>query len=169
MKHTIHLFPIILTALFLGFSLSGCQKEAGDFPFTSLTWESGYEDMIALEGSDHDTYDSVYEGTTYTYAKEYLGRSGTIKYMFDSEDALMCVAWAYGTDSTEELDEVYQTIHQQLVKAYGDSGYHPAHDTNYGDVWYLESGDILISAVTTESQKALQYAYLNPAVSNQEE
>jgi hypothetical protein len=125
--------------------------------------------MEAAEGSDYETYDSVYGGTTYTYSKEYLDCTGTVKYMFDQDDQLMCVAWAYTPESAEELDTVYSAIHEELVDTYGNSGYDNTDETNYGDVWYLDSGDIILSAVTMDSQWAFQYAYLNPAVSNSDD
>lgn len=172
MNHIFRYFSVLFTITFLSCSLMGCQKgsdsEKGSIcPFSALTWESSYEDMTALEGNEYESYDSVYEGTAYTYSKEYLGRTGTVKYMFDAENRLMCMAWAYSTDSIDELGEVYDTIHEQVVDAHGESGFDNANSTNYGDVWYLESGDILITAVTTDSETALQYAYLNPLVSKQ--
>lgn len=165
-----------MTALFiiitLCHTLIGCQGTSVSSnaicPFSTLDWTATYEDMIAVEGNGHESYDSVYGGSTYTYTKDYLGETGIIKYMFDAENKLMCMAWAYTTDSMDSLDRIYNTIHQQVVKEHGESGFDNANSTNYGDVWYLESGDILITAVTTESETALQYAYLNPAVSNKE-
>lgn len=172
MTHTKKLGGFMLIIVLISTLFTGCQKDASTdntiCPFSSLTWESTYEDMTALEGTEYESYDSVYLGKTYTYNKEYLGKTGTVKYMFDDKEHLMCMAWTWGTDSTEELNTVYDTIHKEVVKAHGESGFDNANGTNYGDVWYLESGDILITAVTTESETALQYAYLNPEVSKQE-
>ena len=125
--------------------------------------------MEKNEGTDHETYDSVYGGITYTYPKEYAGVSGTIKYMYDADEKLASIAWAYGSDDADELRGLYETIHSDLVAAHGDSGYNTEKGTNYGDVWYLEDGNIIISAMITDSQKALQYAYISPTQSTAKE
>ena len=49
-----------------------------------------------------------------------------------------------------------------MVAAHGESGYNTQKETNYGDVWYLEDGNIIISTMVTDSQKALQFAFLSP-------
>ena len=56
------------------------------------------DDIQALEGDSGESYDSVYDGTTYTYEKEYDGLKGTIKYMFDDKEKLVCLSWMYETD-----------------------------------------------------------------------
>ena len=88
--------------------------------------------------------------------------------MYDDNDKLMTVAWTYGTDEEKALKDVYDKIHQDVEDTYGESGYDSENQTNYGDVWYLENGNILLMVVTTETQKALQYSYLNPEVSTKE-
>lgn len=161
-----------LSVLCLTWASTGCGKSPqpeAPTPLSSLTWESSYEDMEALEGEAPDSYDSVYGGPACTYEKEYGGQKGTLKYMFDSDRKLMCIAWSYETEDPKKLDQVYNGIHGEIVERHGESGYNPANATNYGDVWYLEDGDIILSAITTQSQCALQYAYLNPLVSNQEQ
>ena len=55
-----------------------------------------------------------------------------------------------------------------MEDTYGESGYDSENPTNYGDVWYLENGNILLMVVTTDTQQALQYSYLNPEVSTKE-
>jgi hypothetical protein len=157
-----------LTAFCLSLALcaisGGCGSSSTlpDCPFSDLKWSSSVKAMEKAEGSDYTTYDSVYGGTTYTYEKEYKGMTGTIKYMFDDEDHLSCIAWAYGSDSTDELYSLYESIHDDVVAVYGESGYNTEKETNYGDVWYLEDGNIIISTMVTDSQKALQFAYLSP-------
>lgn len=168
MKTIKSLIRTMLVIFFCIIIFTGCEKSKNSFPFTTLTWDSTYDDMTSLEGNDYDSYDSVYTGKTYIYNKDYLGKSGTIKYMFDNNKKLMCVAWSYDADSVSDLDHMYNSIKEELEKTYGKSQYSPSHDTNYGDVWYQDSGDILISALTTANQNALQYSYLNPTVSNKD-
>ena len=155
----------------LAFSLSasllaGCGRQADSVskscPFSDLTWTNTVADMEKSEGTEHETYDSVYGGTTYTYPKEYEGVSGTVKYMYDEEEKLASIAWAYGSDDADELRRLYDTIHADLVAVHGDSSYNNEKETNYGDVWYLEDGNIIISVMITGSQKALQFAYISP-------
>lgn len=146
--------------------LFGCGSNASstlpDCPFSDLKWSSSVKDMEKTEGTDHETYDSVYGGTTYTYEKEYQGVSGTVKYMFDEDKNLANIAWAYSSDDTDELYQLYEKIHADVVAAHGESGYNTQKETNYGDVWYLEDGNIILSTMVTDSQKALQFAYLSP-------
>ncbi len=164
------LAPTAVSALFL---LAGCGAVATssepDCPFSELKWSSSIKDMKSAEGTDYETYDSVYGGTTYTYDKEYLGASGTVKYMFDEDDKLASIAWAYGSEDADELYALYDTIHTDLIGTYGDSGYNTSKETNYGDVWYRDEGNIIISTMVTDSQKALQYAYLSPEQSTDSE
>ena len=158
----------LLTAVLTGCG-SKANTQAEGCPFSDLTWESSIADMEKSEGTDHETYDSVYGGTTYTYPKEYAGVSGTIKYMYDADEKLASIAWAYGSDDADELHRLYDDIHSDLVAAHGDSGYNTEKETNYGDVWYLADGNIIISAMITDSQKALQYAYISPTHSTAKE
>lgn len=160
------IFRLCLTLSFAAALLFGCGSNASstlpDCPFSDLKWSSSVKDMEKTEGTDHETYDSVYGGTTYTYGKEYQGVSGTVKYMFDEDEKLASIAWAYGSDDADELYRLYETIHADVVAAHGESGYNTQKETNYGDVWYLKDGNIILSTMVTNSQKALQFAYLSP-------
>lgn len=152
--------------------LTGCAGNSGQTavcPFSDLTWEASPEDVITSEGDDYQTYDSIYNGSTYTFPKRYLEQDGTVKYMFDSKDALMCFAWTVQSDDEASLQALYDKIHAQLVKTYGESGYNTNKSTNYGDVWHLEQGDIVLSVMKTASRKALQYSYMHPDVSHKAE
>jgi len=170
MKHLRTFFSVSLIIVLAITALTGCKKQpqAVKSPFTEMTWENSVEDVIAEEGDDYTTYESIYNGTTYEFAKNYLDQDGTVKYMFDDNDKLMCVAWAFGTDDEETLKDTYNKIHQDVEDTYGESGYDSENPTNYGDVWYLENGNILLMVVTTDTQQALQYSYLNPEVSTKE-
>lgn len=170
-KKTLAILCILST---IAVSLTGCGKTADetrtpDCPFTTATWDATPEDVIELENSEHRTYESVYMGQTYTFSKEYLGRPGTIKYMFDDQDALKCVAWAYSGDinDLQSLQTLYDEIHSMLVEKYGESGYNTDAATSGGDVWYFETGNILVSTMITTDATALQYSYLHPDVSHE--
>lgn len=163
-------FSCILLALLCA---CGGQKSVSDpaAPFTELTWEATAQDMIAVEGENYETYPSVYNGTTYTYPKQYLGKDGTIKYMFDQDGALMSAAWAFSSENVGVLQDLYDEIEASVNASFGESGY-SADETNsvgnYGNVWYLEQGDIILNTMITSEAKALQYAYLHPSVSNKD-
>lgn len=161
---------LLLTSALTASLFSGCSKSETDveIPFTDITWGSSLDDIIELEGEDYESYDSVYDGTTYSYPKSYDGMDGDIKYMFDDKDKLVCIAWQCSAPDADALDDIYTDIHSSLEDTYGESGYNSGHSTNHGDVWYLEEGDIILSAVTTDSMNALLYSYLHPDVSNQE-
>lgn len=167
------ILTLCLTLMLAVLSLTGCGSKASgtlpDCPFSELKWASSVKDMEKIEGGDYETYDSVYGGTTYTYDKEYQGVTGTVKYMFDDKKHLACIAWAYGSESADELYRLYETIHADVEKKHGTSGYNTEKETNYGDVWYLEDGNIIISTMVTNSQKALQFAFLSPEQSTAKE
>lgn len=164
-------FTVLLCTLSLCF-LSSCSGSdetvpALNCPFTEMSWSSTTEDILAAEGADYAAYDSVYGGICYTYPKVFEGYEGTVKYMFNENDKLMCVAWAYnGTDDEESLFSLYNIINDSVIDMYGESGYDGNGVGNYGNVWYLESGDIVLTTMLTSDNKALQYAYLHPSVSN---
>ena len=87
----IHSF--LLTALILIAVLTaGCQKSEGTCPFTDISWGDTLEDITELEGDSSESYDSIYDGTTYTFPKEYIGLKGTIKYSFDDKDRLVGIS-----------------------------------------------------------------------------
>ena len=161
------LVAALTASLFAGCGSKGSDSQP-DCPFSELKWSSSVKDMEKIEGSDYETYDSVYGGTTYTYPKEFKGSAGTVKYMFDAKKQLAGIAWAYGSEDSDELYGLYEDIHSDLVDTYGDSGYNTDKETNYGDVWYREDGNIIISTMVTDSQKALQFAYVSPEQSTAE-
>lgn len=166
------ILSLALTLSLAASLLAGCGSKASDSqpdcPFSELKWSSSVKDMEKAEGSDYETYDSVYGGTTYTYPKEFKGSEGTVKYMFDDKERLSGIAWAYGSEDADELYGLYDDIHKDLIDTYGDSGYNTDKETNYGDVWYREDGNIIISTMVTDSQKALQFAYISPEQSTAE-
>jgi len=136
-------------------------------PFSDLNWNSTVDDILDSENVKHSTYDSVYGGLCYTYPKEYNGYKGTVKYMLNEEEELMAIAWTYSSENTQLLNALYDNIHDSISQKYGKSGQEAEGVNNYGDVWYLDEGNILLSLMLTSDVKALQYSYLNPKVSTE--
>lgn len=170
MKHILFKLPFLVILSCCLILLSGCQETqaAAVSPFSSATWEFTKEDILQAEGSDFTAYDSVYGGICYTYPKTYEGYEGTVKYMLDEQDRLMCIAWTYSAESDDELHALYNQL-QANVSAQNDTASQETEAaTNYGNVWYREEGNIVISSMVTSSMKALQYAYLHPDVSSPE-
>lgn len=160
----------LASALCLPLSLAGCGSGSTEAatPFSPLAWDSAPEELAQLEGEAKETYPSVYSGTTYVYDGVYQERNGSFKYMYDEDEKLMCIAWTYTAEDAADLDSAYTSVQNEVEAAEGESGYTPSGSTNYGGVWYREEGDIVLSAVTSGEQYAMQYAYLNPQVSNKE-
>lgn len=152
-------YPLLLCLL-----LSGCNKNITpiDCPFTDLGWETTEEELFAAQGESASSYASTYGGTTYTYQGSYYSKEGTLKYMYDDKGTLMSVAWAYSAPDEASLLALYNEIHSDLEKTHGKSGYNTENATNYGDVWKLKEGHIILSVMLTNTNKALQIAYVNP-------
>ena len=166
-----HLHEFITSLLFLTsiiLFLTGCSsvQTKNTCPFTEITWNSTPEDIRALEGELQDSYYSSFKGTTYVYNKEYLGLKGTIKYMFDDEEKLVSIAWLYLPKSDEDMESVYTTLVKQTNKIYGKSGFNSDMTTAKGEVWYLESGNIVIGVMSTGINEAIQYQFFHPEVSS---
>lgn len=133
-----------------------------DCPFTDLGWETTEEELFKAEGEYDESYDSTYGGKTYTYDGSYMGRDGVLKYMYDEDGVLMSVAWAYSSGDADELKKLYDEIVSETEGKYGESEYTTNKATNYGNVWKLKEGHIIVSVMMTDSNKALQIAYVNP-------
>lgn len=158
-KRIITLFCILLLSLS---TLAGCGKKAIDCPFTDLGWDTTPKQLFEAEGECAEPYASTYGGQTYPYSASYMGYEGTIKYMYDGNDELMNVAFAYGSTDADELKEFYDKLVADVEGTYGKSTHDTEEDTNYGKVWELKEGHIILSVMLTDSNKALQIAYVNP-------
>ena len=168
MKYLHKFIASLLLLTSISFSFCGCSSASKEVtvPFTEITWESSVEDVQALEGELQDSYYSSYKGTTYVYEKEYLGLSGSVKYMFDDEEKLMSMAWLYLPESDEDLENVYADLLKQTNKLYGKSGFDSDMNSAKGEVWYLEDGNILIGVMSTGVNEAIQYQFFHPEVSS---
>lgn len=171
MKHILLKLSLSLTLFFLVLPFTGCQSSAETAsvtPFSNASWEFTKDDILALEGNDYTVYDSVYGGMCYTYPKNFNDYGGTIKYMLNEEDRLMCIAWAYSAEDEEKLQSICQQIQTYVTEQNGNASQEINASTNSGSVWYREEGNIIISLMATSEMKALQYAYLHPDVSSPE-
>lgn len=158
---------IVILMLLFSMILSGCaKKDSLDCDFTDMNWENSIDDIMKYENSEYETYDSMYLGTTYTFPKEYLGKSGLIKYMTDDKDVLMNVSWLYVGDEENDVLNVYEALKNGLIQKVGEPTENTDNVNNYGEVWKLESGNIILTAVITSDGKMVQVGYMNPVVSN---
>ena len=156
---------VLLFLSLFGLLLSGCQSSgaaAPPSPFSDASWEYTVEDLLAYEGDSPVTYDSVYGGICYTYPKTWQERPGTIKYMYNQEERLMCIAWTCPAEEEQELYDLYDIIEESVNTRAGGTD----KTSNYGHVWYRDEGNIILSLMITSDLKALQYAYLHPEVSS---
>ena len=158
MKKTGLRFAVLAAVLIL--LLSACGSMA-DIPFSGAKWFWSGENVLAYEGDAVDTYRSVYGGNTYVFEKEFMNRSGTVKYMFDADGNLASVAWAYSSGDSEDVTELFRQICAKETREHGKSEFSNTNDTAYGNVWYLEDCDIIVTTLTTDAGSALQYAYIN--------
>lgn len=171
MKKLHKLFTLLFALVFCILFTWGCGKKAAECPFTTITWEHTLEDIQELEGTDSEAYDStVYGGPVYSYPKEYDGLNGTVKYSFDENDRLVSMAWMYETDDSDDLLAVYDQIHKEAEDMLGKSGFKYNSDrfsdlASPGDVWYLETGNVILNTVDAKDIKILQYSFLHPDVS----
>ena len=168
MKHRI--LRLILTAAITSvLVLAGCgeQQAAAISPFTELSWNASVDDMIKAEGNGYETYDSIYQGTTYTYSKTYLEKEGMIKYMYDSDGKLCNVSWAYTGESPDSVMTVYRNVCKDTEKIHGKSTSDDGVG-NYGQVWNTAAGTVMASAVITNDVRVMQIAYMSEEVSKQQ-
>lgn len=170
MKHQRTILSIILFTVYMSLTFTACgqKSDSTPAPFSELTWDSTYDEMVAIEGKETDSYDSIYNGTTYAYNGNFLNHDGSVKYMYDDKEKLACISWEYTAKSPEDLKAVYDEILKDLTKKYGESGYQSGNSTNSGNVWYREEGNIILSSVSTKNINAILCSYLNPSVSSPE-
>ena len=148
--------------------ICGCGKSASKIncPFTDMSWEATPDDMIALEGNEYDTYDSIYKGLTYTYPKDYLGNAGMIKYMYDGSGKLCNVSWSYTGEDEESVMNVYNAVVEEMKKLHGESKNDDGVG-NYCEMWVSDGGTVMANAVVTNDAKVMQIAYMSAEVSKQ--
>ena len=158
-------FAILLASCAL---LTGCGSKAASLncPYTTLSWEDRVDDMTALEGANYETYDSIYQGTTYTYAKDFLDYGGTIKYMYDEEGTLCNVSWAYTGTSEDDVMDVYNAVCSEMSDRFGEGTVDDGVG-NLCEMWVLENETVMANAVITDDTKVMQVAFMSASVSKQ--
>lgn len=168
MRHLRALLCVSLAFMLTASLLTGCKNDIKTTvtPFTEMTWESTVDDVIAAEGDNYTTSDSVYKGITYSFPAEYADLNGSLAYMFDNNKELMSIAFSYSSDTAENLQTAYDKLCKQIEEVHGKSSNDTKNPTTYGDVWYRDEGSIVLSAATTNTIHWLQYAYMNPQVSS---
>ncbi len=150
---------VIIIAMFIIIKQKA-DKRSMHIPFSELNWTSTYEDMVKAEGELFVTYPST-GGTTYQYIKEYLGKSGYLKYHFGDNGTLLGIAWACEAADAEELKILYDSITSDLIGSYGE-GRSTASGLN--EVWELADGtEIHVNSGFGGSDFSLQYFYVNPS------
>lgn len=167
MKRTRRITSLLLAMLFCFLCMSGCKKESTlvTCPFTEITWDNTLEEIKASSGELIETKDSLYDGKSYLFSKEYKGQDGTVYYIFDDTEKLVSMAWGCTPDSSEQLGELYDELHSEITKEYGKSDYNPQGSNS---VWYTDGGNIILFTIDTESYKALQLNYVHPDVAEKE-
>ncbi len=164
-------FPLLACALVLicifacFFYLKG-RSGAPVSPFSAASWDASPDESASLEGSAAVTYDSVYGGICYTYPHTYENLPGTIKYMFDDKEQLLCIAWTYTSDNEEELYDIYRSIEESVEAQTAKEAQTTDKTSNTGHVWYRKDGNIIVSLMITSNLKALQYSFLHPDISS---
>ena len=163
-------YALAMIILVLLLAQTGCISEKFKSetvcPFSALTFESTVNDMIQAEGVSYETYDSIYKGITYTYAKDYLGYPGDIKYMFDGEGNLCNISWAYTTGDADSVVEVYEAVLKDTENIRGE-GTKDDGIGNYCTMWKGDAGSVVLSGVLTSDVTVMQIAYMSPEVSKQ--
>lgn len=158
---------LFLIAMCLFICSCGRSKKA-ECPFTEITWENTLDEVLALEGEPLDSYPSTYSGTTYTFSKDFHDMSGTIKYMFDDNDRLMKYGVDYIFQSQKMIWKMFiKPFVTKLPRRMAESGFDSDMGTAKGNVWYLESGNIIVGVMSTGVNEAVQYQFLHPDVSNE--
>ena len=169
MKHFKKLICFTLVFILIFSCLTACKKaQEIKCPFTEITWENTLDDIKALGGVLNETVDSAYEGDTYDVKATYNDLDGTVQYMFDADDKLVCMAFNYTSDDATALNEAYKNLLAETESTYGESGYHYELATSGGHVWYSDDGNIILFYISTDEVKTLQYSYKHPDVSEKE-
>lgn len=147
---------LLIAATMLSFSACGKRDEI-NCPFSKAKWSWSVTEVTAAEGKPDEVIASIYGGDTFLYEKEYLGRNGTLKYMFSKDGKLASVAWAYVSDDAKDIENLESELTLYEENRIGNSSVSPENNTSAGNVWYLDNGDVLISTVAVNGSCGLQY------------
>lgn len=152
---------VVLAAAFIFIVTKHEKAQKLVIPFSSLGWDSSFEDMEEADGTLYVTFTSS-GGTTYQYIKEYLGKSGYLKYHFDDAGELIGIAWSCEASDENELNGLFNEISDSLREDYGE-GEVTSSGLNYA--WKLPDGtSVRLNTGFGGSDYSLQYFYINPKV-----
>ena len=133
-------FCLMLGALF------GCKSAPDESetlcPFSPLSFDSTVEDMIKIEGEGYETYNSIFNGLTYTYHKKHLDKDGIIKYMYDDRGKLCNISWAYSDEGAGEVISVYRIICDEVETFRGESVKQDGIG-NFTEMWVCDDTTII--------------------------
>ena len=162
-KHMNRILPL-LAAVIAALSLCACSGGSsivGAPFFESAEWSWSSETVEEKMGVCAEPYSSIYGGTTFTYPHSYLGREGTVKFMFSESGRLASVAWTFITGSADELDAVCSEAERIETRRNGRSSSPREGVGNSGNVWYTKDADILLYSVSVNGSYGFQYSYIN--------
>lgn len=163
MRYLNKTFCIILSAVFISFSLMGCSNKTVTCPFTEITWDKTAEDVIAYEGENYTEGISNYKGDCYVYPKQYKDLDGSIQYMFDEEGQLGSVTWQTTFETADEVTDFYNQLNEELTDSYGKSGFDSDLYADLGgNVWYQKDGNIILMKSTVNEFLGIQLTYVSP-------
>jgi len=140
--------------------LMGCGK-TGDIPFTDLTFETSYDEMVESLGQP-EKETSSYLGTSYCYSSDYTMDGSEVRYTFDEDGNMASLSWLYESEEGEEVTAIYNDLHKQLENNYGETGEATNDVTQLSDIWRLETGNITLIALVSSEYNAVMYTYLSP-------
>lgn len=147
---------------------TACGSDKNRIPFSKLTFETSYEDMVSKLGDPTDTT-TTYLGDTYGYSCKYLQKDGTVRYTFDEDGNMASITWLYESEDGEEVSDLYADIHKELVNKHGKTKEATDDVTQLSDIWRLDTGNITLVAVVSSDYNGLMYTYLSKDHSTSEE
>lgn len=162
------LAKIISFSLILAITFTACKSDEDRIPFSSLTFENTYDEMVEELGEPEETT-VTYLGDTYSYSKEYLKKDGHVRYTFDEDGKMASITWLFDSEDGEEVSALYADIHKQLENLHGKTKESSDDVTQLSDIWRLDSGNISLVAVISSDYNGLMYTYMSKEHSTSEE
>jgi hypothetical protein len=154
------LAKIISFSLVIALTFTACKSDKDRIPFSSLTFDTTYDEMIEELGEPTETT-VTYLGDTYSYAGEYLQKDGNVRYTFDEDGKMASITWLYSSEDGEEVSALYADIHKQLENNHGKTTESSDDVTQLSDIWRLDSGNISLVAVISSDYNGLMYTYMS--------
>lgn len=143
--------------------LIGCKKNNTntDIPFSDFGWDATQEEIETKCGEYDEIYDGIYGGKSLVYSKEYIGLSGQVIYMFNTDGKLADIAWRTTNESDEVLTAALTKVSKDLTEKYGDKVFDNTAETALGGKWEYDNIHVLVNKVDIGNAYILQIAYLN--------